>query len=618
MKKIITYLLVIVPSFFFCTINLFSQSLAVNTDGSVAHSSSILDIKSSTKGMLAPRMTTAQRTAIAAPAAGLFVYDTDTNSFWYYGGTIWTNLAVVGPTTSWLLTGNTGTDPNLNFIGTSDSKPLRFRIQNSWAGELGLNGNVSLGYRAGESNSASQSNDNTAIGNFALQKNTTASRNIAIGARALFTQSFSDGGTIWASNNVAIGIDALRNNNPDVVGNGFKNIAVGNSALKTNSTGYSNTAMGFEALNSNTTGYLNIAIGETALYFNSSGNHNIAIGDNALYTNKTGNFNTAIGSTTLYKNEIGGENTAIGYSTLLNNTGEFNTASGSRAMLTNTVGIGNTASGWEALYSNTVGSNNTADGFLALAGNLDGGNNSAIGGYTLYNNDHGNGNTAMGWNALLANRTGNENTGVGIFSNTALINLSNATAVGARAVVNATNKMQLGNTNTLLISTSGGYAITSDGRFKENLQADVKGLDFIMKLRPVTYNFNYASYDQFIQPEVIETVNESNKLKENPAMLQKIADGKNEYQHQLTNRSAKRETGFVAQEVEKAVNESGYTSFNGVYAPTNAKDNYSLDYSKMVVPLVKAVQEQQQMIDELKKINQELLRRLEALEKRKL
>lgn len=69
-----------------------SQSVSVNTDGSTADASSILDIKSTSKGMLAPRMTTAQRTAIVSPANGLLVYDTDVKSFWYYNATVWTNL----------------------------------------------------------------------------------------------------------------------------------------------------------------------------------------------------------------------------------------------------------------------------------------------------------------------------------------------------------------------------------------------------------------------------------------------------------------------------------------------------------------------------------------------
>lgn len=70
--------------------NCYSQSLSVNTDGSSADSSAILDVKSSTKGVLIPRVTIAQKNAIVLPAVGLLVYQTDSDSgFYYYNGTAW-------------------------------------------------------------------------------------------------------------------------------------------------------------------------------------------------------------------------------------------------------------------------------------------------------------------------------------------------------------------------------------------------------------------------------------------------------------------------------------------------------------------------------------------------
>lgn len=51
--------------------------------------SAALEVVSTSKGLLIPRMTTAQRTAISSPATALMVFDTDTNSFWYYNGTAW-------------------------------------------------------------------------------------------------------------------------------------------------------------------------------------------------------------------------------------------------------------------------------------------------------------------------------------------------------------------------------------------------------------------------------------------------------------------------------------------------------------------------------------------------
>ena len=53
------------------------------------NASSVLDISSVTQGILAPRMTTAQRIAIANPAESLLVYDTDLKSFYYYSAASW-------------------------------------------------------------------------------------------------------------------------------------------------------------------------------------------------------------------------------------------------------------------------------------------------------------------------------------------------------------------------------------------------------------------------------------------------------------------------------------------------------------------------------------------------
>jgi len=57
----------------------FAQNVAINNDGTLAHASAALDIKSSSKGLLVPRLTTAERSAVPAPAKGLLVFDTDTN-----------------------------------------------------------------------------------------------------------------------------------------------------------------------------------------------------------------------------------------------------------------------------------------------------------------------------------------------------------------------------------------------------------------------------------------------------------------------------------------------------------------------------------------------------------
>ncbi len=69
----------------------FGQGMSVNTAGTAANASAMLDVASTTKGMLVPRMTAAQKTAIASPATGLMIFQTDgTPGFYYYTGSAWT------------------------------------------------------------------------------------------------------------------------------------------------------------------------------------------------------------------------------------------------------------------------------------------------------------------------------------------------------------------------------------------------------------------------------------------------------------------------------------------------------------------------------------------------
>ena len=67
--------------------------VAINTNGATADASAMLDVSSSVKGMLVPRMTTAQKIAITTPATGLLVFDLDLNNFCYYNGANWNTLS---------------------------------------------------------------------------------------------------------------------------------------------------------------------------------------------------------------------------------------------------------------------------------------------------------------------------------------------------------------------------------------------------------------------------------------------------------------------------------------------------------------------------------------------
>ena len=110
-------------AFSFSFFTSFSQSLAINTDGSSANNSALLDVKSTTKGMLIPRMDSAQRAAIPAPAEGLLVYQTNKDSgFYYYDGAGWQQIAGSSNNT-WKRSGNHIYNNNTGNVGIGITTP---------------------------------------------------------------------------------------------------------------------------------------------------------------------------------------------------------------------------------------------------------------------------------------------------------------------------------------------------------------------------------------------------------------------------------------------------------------------------------------------------------------
>jgi trimeric autotransporter adhesin len=446
---------------------------------------------------------------------------------------------------------------------------------------------------------------NTAMGVDALGLNTSGSVNTAIGWRSLHSNS-------TGNNNVATGWESLFNNSI-----GHDNTGTGSQALFSNASGSANTGVGSQALFSNTSGEDNTAVGTQSLFSNKTGSVNTAIGFSALFSNTTGNSNMASGVSALFSNTTGSHNTATGFESILSNVnGDNNTASGFESLRLNTSGSGNSAVGATALFSNISGNSNTAVGNTALTSNSIGNNNTAIGTQSLAGNSTGSSNTAGGFQALFANTTGFQNTAIGTISlvsnnsgssNTAIGfgadvsagNLSNATAIGEGAIVNASNKIRLGNSAVTVIEGQVPFTTPSDGRFKYKIKEDVKGLDFIMRLRPVTYQFDVKRFDeQQVNHRTGKSAQVANHI----------------MQASYDEASAVRRTGFIAQEVERAANTVGY-NFSGIIKPKTEDGHYSLSYESFVVPLVKAVQEQEQLILKLERQNEALQKRLLAVEK---
>ena len=107
---------------------LFTQNVAINTSGAVANASSVLDVSSTTQGLLVPRMTTAQRNAIGAPATSLLVFDNTLGAFYFYDGAAWRPL--LANNTGWTTVGNNGTVNGTNFLGSIDNVSIDIRTNN--------------------------------------------------------------------------------------------------------------------------------------------------------------------------------------------------------------------------------------------------------------------------------------------------------------------------------------------------------------------------------------------------------------------------------------------------------------------------------------------------------
>ena len=415
------------------------------------NASSLLELSSTSKGLLVPRMTEAQKNAISSPAQGLLIYQTDgTIGFYNHDGSNWSPLIQSSSSTPTFLYGTENvlldgtTSPN---VGT-------------------MHRSVGLGYLT--LNSVTSGNKNVAIGSNAMRRNTSGEKNVGIGWTAL-TQNTQ----------------------------GSRNVAIGGS----------------EALDANTTGSDNVAIGDRAMTYNTTGQANIAIGYLSLGNNDAGNYNTMIGygAGSNIRTESG-------------NTGNDNVGMGYRALELNYSGDGNVAIGWDALRATK-----------------------------------GSGNLGIGYDAGDTNSTGSNNSLIGKNADVASNNLTNATALGYNAIVNASNKIRLGDTNISVIEGQVAFTSISDRRLKENIKNTQYGLVEVLKLLPVEYNLKSNGLSQI---------------------------------------------GFIAQDLKLLIPEA----VNGIEGDLNKGETLGITYTTLIPVLTKAIQEQQKTINDL-------IKRIETLEK---
>jgi hypothetical protein len=228
-----------------------------------------------------------------------------------------------------------------------------------------------------------------------------------------------------------------------------------------------------------------------------------------------------------------------------------------------TVGTGNsnfasnTAFGVDTLKDNISGGQNVAVGNQTLTKLIGGEGNTAIGYRAGFEVTSGDNNTIIGINAGPGITTGNNNTIIGNTTNTYSPNGDNNIIIGYGAsadIVLSGNQIRLGNTSISYAGIEVSWAVTSDERIKSDIQNSNLGLNFINKLHPVSY---YRNNDK----------------------------------------SKKKEYGFIAQEIDTVLNNAGVSN-NGIISKNNA-GIYSVRYNDLIAPMVKAIQQQQEMINTL-------------------
>jgi trimeric autotransporter adhesin len=455
-------------------------------------------------------------------------------------------------------------------------------------------------------------NFNTAVGIKALYSNTTGNHNTANGYNALYSNNIGYGNTAngylslysntTGNNNTATGYYALYQNL-----SGSSNNAFGYYSLYSNIRGVANCAFGYNSLYHDTTGNYNCAFGNAALYYNTNGSYNTAIGVAALESNNTGSYNTSSGYYSLVNNTTASNNTANGYFSMYSNTiGGDNSAFGAFSLSNNTSGYANTALGKESLDDNTTGGNNTAVGFRSLDHNIVGNGNTCIGvgslenttsgsdntatGYhSLWSNTTGYSNTAFGENALLSNTTGYNNTAIGYSANVNNNNYNNTTIIGANVTATASNQVRLGDGNITSLYCRGAYtAVTGSAMF-------------VNSNGQIGYGTSSVRYKR----EIVDLqINTDNIYNLRPVSYTSKLDGQRYF-------------GLIAEEVAKVIPElAEFAKSKDVIPGSNSEEMIpdAVKYPMLSVLLLNELKKQKLINDEQKRINQDLLQRLDKLE----
>ncbi|NOX87128.1 MAG: hypothetical protein GXO86_14420, partial [Chlorobi bacterium] len=334
----------------------FSQ-VAINTDGSSPNGHAMLDVKSSDKGMLIPRMTTAQRTTFGSNLGetdkGMMVYDTDLRQLYVFNGSSWTTA------TSYWVRWQNYVFNNTDSIGIGTSTPgSEFDVKGHiW--QTGTGKSVFLGEGAGGKDDLTN-NFNVAVGHQALSNNVSGSKAVAIGYRALFSSTKNEN-LIAIGDSALFSADSLKYAGYPQVYFPKNSIAIGNNALKSQKAGESNIVVGHSALENGGISE-SIVMGDSTL-FSGHADNSVIIGNKALFNNIHVDF---------YPHE----SVIIGYKAL------YNFGNWSSGGLYSDISQ-NSVIGYKAFYDLTWGEHNVAIGRYVGSGITDATDNVSIGDWAM-------------------------------------------------------------------------------------------------------------------------------------------------------------------------------------------------------------------------------------------
>ena len=516
----------------------YSQGVGINEDGSSPMDGAMLDIKSTSQGILIPRMTVAQRNAITVKPNSLLIYQTDQDTGFYYydeNTTTWYPFLSGGngPNAGWKLHGNGGTNPNNHFIGTIDSTDWVIKTDNTEHMRIMSNGNIGIGISSPSNkfyvfdNTVSstlyptvENISATSWSGWRVKNDQGSIGNSYLGGSATAASSYPDAYNIWTDAPNGIVIRNADTNNIRFVNNGSEHMRIegssGNIGIGTNApTAHLDVTSGG-----------NGAADYTARFLSST---SVAGSGGTIFSNST-----AVGSTgfKIHTTATGPgtyTNDALNFSNITYSTGVVNQANLFVIKGDGNIGIG--TAGPNALVELSVPSaavNGTKglkiinqSGTVVVLEN--GVSNDSYVGTTSSSKFHVRTNNL---NRLSISQGGN-------------IGIGTTTPGQKLDIISGNGRVQSGF----------NWLTNSDRRYKKNITSLQNSLSKILAIRGVRYDLK-----------------DDNNIKQNYG----------------------KHIGFIAQELEKEFPEFVVTEENGYK---------SVSYDKMTAVLVNAIKEQQQIIE---------------------